>query len=179
MLEIETDIEEAYDAISDHCNEQIQENDTILTIGYSSTVLELFKDASRTCKFTAVVAEGSPGNSGKTMQRKLSKEGINTILIADTSVFSYMSKISKIIISTRAIMADGGLITDSGVELVILAADYHTVPVIVVSALYKLTPLYPFDNTTYNKFISPEAVLNNKGCESREKIDVIVGYLVG
>ncbi|CAI2372234.1 unnamed protein product [Moneuplotes crassus] len=174
LLEIQTDIEEAYGAISFHCREQFQDNDTVLTIGYSSTVLELFKDAKEKSDFTVVVAENSPENSGKTMQKRLSSLGIKTILLADTSIFSYMSKINKVIISTRAIMADGGLITDAGVELAVLAADYHTVPVIVVSALYKLTPLYPFDNTTYNKIVSPKTVLNSKECKFGEKVDVIV-----
>lgn len=176
LLEIESDIEEAYEAISGHCFEQIQDNDTILTIGYSSTVLELFKVASKDCKFTVVVAESSPSNSGKAMYSNLKKEGIQVLLISDSSVFAYMSKISKVIISTRAIMADGGLITDSGVELVVLAADYHSVPVIVVSPIYKLTPLYPFDNTTYNRFVSPELVLNSKEFKSREKVDIIVSF---
>jgi translation initiation factor eIF-2B subunit beta len=176
LLEIESDIEEAYEAISGHCFEQIQDNDTILTIGYSSTVLELFKDASKDSRFTIVVVENSPLNSGKVMHRMLKNANINAILISDSSVFAYMSKINKVIISTRAIMADGGLITDSGVELVVLAAEYHTVPVIVVSAIYKLTPLYPFDNTTFNTFVSPELVLNSKEFRSRERVDVIVSF---
>lgn len=71
-------------------------------------------------------------------------------------------------------MANGGLITDSGVELVVLAADFHSVPVVVISALYKLTPLFPFDNTTYNKFLSPESVLNSTSFTGREKVNVIV-----
>jgi len=120
------------------------------------------------------VTENSPSESGEIMYKKLIAAKINTILISDSSVFSYMSKISKVIISTRAIMANGGLITDSGVELVVLAADYHTVPVIVISALYKLTPLFAFDNTTYNKFLSPELVLDTKNFKYKEKVDVIV-----
>lgn len=171
---IGNEIEEAYHSISDHCYEQVQPNDSILTIGYSSTALEFFKEARKHCEFTVIVAENSPTNSGETMYRKLLKEKVNTVLISDSSVFAYMSRINKVIISTRAIMADGGLITDSGVELVVLAADYHTVPVVVISALYKLTPLYPFDNTTYNKLISPELVLNSKEFSGREKVNVIV-----
>lgn len=174
LLEIESDIEEAYEAISSHCSEQIQDNDTILTIGFSSSVLELFTLAPKDYKVTVVVVENSPSNSGEAMYTNLKKKGIQVLLISDSSVFAYMSKISKVIISTRAIMADGGLITDSGVELVVLAADYHSVPVIVVSAIYKLTPLYPFDNTTYNRYISPELVLNSKDFKSREKVDIIV-----
>uniref|UniRef100_A0A7S3JM12 Translation initiation factor eIF2B subunit beta n=1 Tax=Euplotes harpa TaxID=151035 RepID=A0A7S3JM12_9SPIT len=174
LLIIQNEIEEAYQSITDHCSEQIQANDTILTIGYSNILFEFFKEASKMYDFSVIVTENSPGNTGTVMARKLKREGIKCILISDTSVFAYMSKISKVIISTRAIMADGGLIADSGVELVVLAADFHSVPVIVVSTLYKLTPLYPFDNTSYNKYISPELVLNSKLIKNKEKVDIIV-----
>lgn len=90
---IENEIEEAYSAISDHCVEQIQANDTILTIGYSSTVLEFLKEAANQYSFTVIVVENSPHNSGATMAKKLTKQGINTILISDNSAFAYMSKV--------------------------------------------------------------------------------------
>ena len=44
---IGNEIEEAYHSISDHCYEQVQPNDSILTIGYSSTALEFFKEARK------------------------------------------------------------------------------------------------------------------------------------
>ena len=140
-------------------------------------MLEFFIEARKSYEFSVIVVENSPQNSGEFMSKQLSKHGINTTLISDISAFAYMSKVSKIITSTRAIMANGGLITDSGVEMVILAADFHTVPVIVVSTLYKLTPLYPYDNTTYNTMISPELIFNSKNYEFAEKVDVTVSFL--
>lgn len=173
---IENEIDEAYQSIAEYCHEQIQNNDVVMTIGYSHTVFEFFKEAAQNYEFNVVVVENSPKNSGQAMSKALAREGINTTLISDSSVFAYMSKIGKIIISTRAIMADGGLITDSGVELVVLAASSHSVPVIVISALYKLTPKYPFDSTTYNTLISPELVFDSKKSENADKIDSIVSF---
>ena len=174
LLFIESEIEEAYQSIAEHCYEQIQNNDSIMTIGYSRTVLEFFIEASKNYEFSVLVVENSPKNTGEAMSKALAKHGINTTLISDSSVFAYLSKIGKIIISTRAIMADGGLMTDLGVELVVQAAHFHNVPVIVISTLYKLTPLYPFDNTTYNTLISSDTTVGNKMHEFKQNLDVVV-----
>lgn len=76
-------------------------------------------------------------------------------LASDSSVFALMSKISKVIISTHGIMANGGLIAESGAYQICLAAKEYNIPVIVVSAMYKLTPLHPFDPMKLNELLSP------------------------
>lgn len=68
-------------------------------------------------------------------------------------------------------MANGGLIAQSGTHMIALAAKYYNVPFVVCTGLlllllfikyiglYKLSPLYPFDQDTYNDVKSPAAVL--------------------
>lgn len=41
------------------------------------------------------------------------------------------------------VLANGGLIAVAGSQLLATCAVYHTVPVIVVSGIYKLSPLFP------------------------------------
>lgn len=79
------------------------------------------------------------------MAKELSKLGISTTLIPDACVYTIMSRVYKVIIATHGLMANGGLITASGVLGVCEAAQAHKVPVIVVCGLYKLSPLFPFD----------------------------------
>jgi translation initiation factor eIF-2B subunit beta len=44
-----------------------------------------------------------------------------------------------------AVMANGGLLAESGAHNIAMAAKHHSVPVVVVAGLYKLSPLYAFD----------------------------------
>ena len=92
-----------------------------------------------------IVCETAPSFVGHTTAENLVKEGINTTLVPDAAVFALMSRVDKVIFSAHAIMANGGLVTHSGAHMIALAAAAHAVPVIVVGAMYKLTPLYPFD----------------------------------
>jgi translation initiation factor eIF-2B subunit beta len=56
-------------------------------------------------------------------------------------------------------MANGGLIAPSGIHLVALAAKLHSVSLVVCTGLYKLCPLYPHDQDTFNDLRSPSAIL--------------------
>eukprot|EP00349_Pseudokeronopsis_sp_Brazil_P007091 CAMPEP_0202967086 /NCGR_PEP_ID=MMETSP1396-20130829/11832_1 /ASSEMBLY_ACC=CAM_ASM_000872 /TAXON_ID= /ORGANISM="Pseudokeronopsis sp., Strain Brazil" /LENGTH=102 /DNA_ID=CAMNT_0049691753 /DNA_START=751 /DNA_END=1055 /DNA_ORIENTATION=- len=60
-------------------------------------------------------------------------------------------------------MANGGMVTHSGAYMIALAALSPSVPVIVLGAVYKLTPVYPFDYLTYNELGSPQQILADEG----------------
>lgn len=47
---------------------------------------------------------------------------MNVNLITDASVYAIMSRVDKVVISTHAIMANGGLIAKSGAYMIALAA---------------------------------------------------------
>mmetsp|Transcript_11786 Transcript_11786/g.19898 ORF Transcript_11786/g.19898 Transcript_11786/m.19898 type:complete len:103 (-) Transcript_11786:108-416(-) len=85
-----------------------------------------------------------------------------------------MSRVDKVIISVNAILADGGLIADSGAYQLALAAKEHSVPVIVVSPIYKLTPSYPFDPMKLNELRPPSMILNFEEGDCPENIEAIV-----
>jgi translation initiation factor eIF-2B subunit beta len=84
-----------------------------------------------------------------------------------------MSKVDKMIIGCHAIMADGGFIATSGVGIAIQAANMFSVPVIVIAPWYKLTPLHPFDYTTFNELYSPDQIFKPRKDEDPNTIDVI------
>lgn len=56
-------------------------------------------------------------------------------------------------------MANGGLIAPTGTYLLAQAAKYHSVPFVVCTGLYKLSPLYAHDQDTFNELRSPSEIL--------------------
>lgn len=85
-----------------------------------------------------------------------------------------MSRVDKVIISANAIMANGGLIASAGAFQICLAAREHSIPVIVVSAMYKLTPLYPFDPMKLNELLAPSTILQPEEGDCLDNIEAIV-----
>ena len=85
-----------------------------------------------------------------------------------------MGRVDKVVISTHAIMANGGLIADSGALNIALAAQEHSVPVIVLSAWYKLTPMYPFNPMQINELLAPQSILTFEDGDCPNNIEVIV-----
>jgi translation initiation factor eIF-2B subunit beta len=85
-----------------------------------------------------------------------------------------MSRVDKVIISTVAILANGGLIASSGAYQIALAAKEHSVPVIVVSAVYKLTPNFPFDPMKLNEMQSGNLIMNCEDEDVSENIEAVV-----
>lgn len=74
-----------------------------------------------------------------------------------------MPKINKVIIGTRAIMANGGLISYNGIYNVCVSAQFFHIPVIVIGGTFKLTPMFPFDHETFNELLSPDLLNKRKG----------------
>lgn len=57
------------------------------------------------------------------------KYRIPVTLMEDTGVFSVMSRVSKVIIGSHTILANGGLKAIAGCHPILLAAKYYNVPV--------------------------------------------------
>ena len=113
-----------------------------------------------------IIAESAPNLGGINQARNLAKYGIKTTVISDASVYSIMSRVNKVIIGTHSIMANGGLISFSGIYNICIAAQAFSIPVIFVAGTYKLTPYFPFDHQTFNELYSPNTIFNkNFSCD--------------
>lgn len=146
-------------SIADQAIEHVHANEIIMTFGRSKTVEEFLKAAARKRKFEVIVAESSPSNSGQEMATALSALGISTTLITDAAIFAMMARVNKVIVGTHAVMANGGLIAQTGIHMLALAARHHSVPFVVCAGLYKLCPLYAHDQDTFNELRPPSEVL--------------------
>jgi len=160
-------------SIADQAIEHIHANEVIMTYGGSKTVEEFLKSAGKKRKFEVIVAECAPSRRGHTLSISLSKHGIETTLIPDSAVFAMMARVNKVIVGTHAVMANGGLIAPVGTHMVAAAAKYHSVPFVVCTGLYKLTPLYPCEQEAFNDIGSPSEILNYDEADTLENVRVV------
>ena len=120
----------------------------------------MFSSLSR--KFKVIVAESAPSLSGITQAQRLLEKGIETKVISDSALFAIMPMINKVIIGTRAIIANGGLISYNGAYNLCLCAKTFSIPVVVVGGTFKLTPSYPFGHESINEYLSPDVLCSNE-----------------
>ena len=165
IQEILEELKQADDQIAGYALEYIHSNEIVLAYSSSTTVKKFLLKAAAKRKFTVIHAEAYPNNHdathasiiGNTMgdsnddtgtkdfEKTLTAAGITVIVIPDSAVFALMSRVNKVILSTHIVLANGGLIAAAGSRAIAKAAKLHSTPVVVLSGIYKLSPVYPFD----------------------------------
>lgn len=123
-------------------------SEIILTLGHSESVEAFLKAAGRKRKITVVVAETAPSYSGRTLALSLSAAGIPTLLVPDSAVYSLMSRVSKVILGTHIVHADGSLVAVTGSLPMAKAAKAHNVPVVVVTGMFKVSNDFTYAGET-------------------------------
>lgn len=117
--------------------------------------------------------KGGTNSSGPDrFNKSLTTAGITVILVPDSAIFSLMPRITKIILSTHAVLANGSLIAASGVLLITQAARAHKVPVMVLTGVYKLSPIYPFNVDAFIEYGDAGKIIPYEEGELLEKVDV-------
>ena len=165
IQEILEELTQADDQIAGYALEHIHSNEVILTHTSSVTVQKFLLKAATKRKFTVIHAEAYPNNHEEThaaavgnirgdsdedsgaekFQKALTAAGITVILIPDSAVFALMSRVNKVILGTHVVLANGGLVAAAGAKAIAKAAKLHSTPVVALSGVYKLSPVYPFD----------------------------------
>ncbi|CAL0320093.1 unnamed protein product [Lupinus luteus] len=160
--ELIQDIATCYDQIAEQAVEHIHQNEVILTLGSSKTVLEFLcaaKEKKRS--FKVIVAEGAPRYQGHLLAKELAARGLQTTLITDSAIFAMISRVNMVIVGAHAVMANGGVIAPVGLNMVALAAQRHAVPFVVLAGSHKLCPLYPHNpEVLLNELRSPSELLD-------------------
>ncbi|XP_038621869.1 translation initiation factor eIF-2B subunit beta [Tachyglossus aculeatus] len=159
ISELLVELEGTTENIAAQALEHIHSNEVIMTIGYSRTVEAFLKEAARKRKFHVIVAECAPFCQGHEMAVNLAKENIETTVMTDAAIFAVMSRVNKVIIGTKTILANGGLRAVTGTHTLALAAKHHSTPLIVCAPMFKLSPQFPNEEDSFHKFVSPEEVL--------------------
>jgi translation initiation factor eIF-2B subunit beta len=60
--------------------------------------------------------------------------------------------------------------------MVATAAKHHSTPVVVCTGLYKLSPLYPYDEDSFNDLVSPDPVMSFDEGELIDKVTILNPY---
>ena len=84
-----------------------------------------------------------------------------------------MSRINKVILAPHTVLANGSLIAAAGASTIAHAARTHRVPVVVLSGVYKLSPVYPFDTDELIEYGDPGKVVPFQEGEFMDKVDVV------
>ncbi|XP_022992716.1 translation initiation factor eIF-2B subunit beta-like [Cucurbita maxima] len=160
--ELIQDIATCHEQIAEQAVEHIHQNEVILTLGSSRTVLEFLcaaKEKKRS--FRVFVAEGAPRYQGHLLAKELVTRGLQTTLITDSAVFAMISRVNMVIVGAHAVMANGGVMAPVGLNMVALAAKRHAVPFVVLAGSHKLCPLYPHNpEVLLNELRSPSELLD-------------------
>ncbi|KAH0544719.1 hypothetical protein FGG08_001224 [Glutinoglossum americanum] len=166
--EIIDELDQVDTQIASYALDHIHANEIILTHSSSLTVQKFLLRAASKRHFTVIHAESYPNDheathatitgstrrrpsedetqlSAETFQKTLTAAGATVILIPDSAIYALMSRVNKVILGTHAVLANGGLVASAGARTIANAAREHSTPVMVVSGVYKLSPVYPFD----------------------------------
>lgn len=150
----------------------IHDNEVLLTPTPTlKTVMQFLKRARQKRNFKVLVTECFPNNSAiaHNFAKELAEAKIETTIIPDTATYAVMSGVSKVIVGTRCVFANGGSVTTAGVSNVLECAREHRTPVFAVTGLYKLSPCYPFDRESLIEFGNSGKVLKIQETELNEK----------
>ncbi|KAI4278131.1 MAG: hypothetical protein LQ337_001275 [Flavoplaca oasis] len=192
VQEIIEELNQADDQIAGYAVDHIHGSEFILTYTPTMTVQRFILKAAAKRKFTVVHTEpfskhhpprnlaGTPnispyddeGNSERFL-KALTIAGVTVIMVPFSAVFALMSRISKIILDAHIVLADGSLVAPSGAKAITQAASMHRTPVIVLSGVYKLSPVYPSDVGMLVDFGDPSSIVGSDQGSFPEKIDVM------
>jgi translation initiation factor eIF-2B subunit beta len=161
--------------ICELAQDHIHAGECILTIGLGG---ELFlKAAARKRKFQVIVAENAPSLDGHKLVAVLSKAcpNITVTLIPDSAIYAIMCRVNKVLLSSLAVVADGGAICNSGCSMVATAAKEFNIPVVCLSASYMLTPLFAHtQDQLLSQLKSPAEICEYNTEMNMDKVEVII-----
>jgi len=183
MKEIMLDLEDTYKNIDNQATSHIHAGEVILVYGRSKTVQSFLKAAAKKRQFQVIVCESAPHFAGHIMAKSLADSGIDTTVIYDSATFATMARVNKVLMPAHAVLANGGLIAPSGSHMVALAAAQNSVPVVSITGMFKLCPLFPHEGQdTLQDLVSPSSVvdrieLNNEVMDQVEFINPVHDYI--
>ncbi|KAF2018186.1 translation initiation factor eIF-2B subunit beta [Aaosphaeria arxii CBS 175.79] len=190
IRELQDELEQSDDLIAANALDHIHSNEIILTHTASTSVQKFLLAAARKRKFTVVHAETFPHDhtathgillTGKKRENSTVDEadwkpliaaGIEVYVIPDSHVYAIMSRVNKVILATHTVLANGGLVAAAGAHMIAKAAKNHQVPVVVVSGVYKLSPVYPFDLDELIEYGDASSVVPYEDGDFVDKVDV-------
>lgn len=179
IQEIVDELNQADDQMAGYALDYIHSNETILTHTPSTTLQKFLVKAAAKRKFTVIYAETSSDQhphqvssasmirstsesdyeaSSEQFQKALTAASVTVVVVPFSAIFALMSRVDKVLLGTHAVVADGGLVAAAGAKAITKAAKMHRTPVVVLSGIYNLSPVYPFDTHALIEYGDPSQI---------------------
>ncbi|KAJ3191065.1 proteasome core particle subunit beta 2 [Irineochytrium annulatum] len=173
IREMVDEIETASTNLASQASDYIHTNEIIMTIGKSVAVERFLIHASASRKFQVIIAETTPSYQGQEMALTLAQNKIDVTVITDAAIYAMMSRVNKLILGTHAVLGNGGLVAVSGSQVAAVAAKHHSVPVVVLTEVYKVSVEYPFDTTAFNLLLSPDEIHSYEDGDVMSAVEIL------
>lgn len=157
IAELRGELESSISSICGQAREHVHGDELILTYG-ASAITERFLRAAAPRKYKLILAEGPDPTESHAMANRLSAAGVPVTVISAASIYAVMSRVNKVVISVKAALGGGAVLSEAGLFSVTLAARHYRVPVLALVPLYKLCPIH--DLTPFNSSGSPHTALS-------------------
>lgn len=143
--ELKDEILSVDEQISSYAEVQIHPGSYVLVYKPNATVEKFLLAAAKRRKFTVLIAgteipKAADQAPHAAWRKQLSKFGVTSIVIAGSGVMAYMPKVNTVVLNSKAITANGAVISDGGAAVAARAAREYNKTVIVLGAVYKLCP---------------------------------------
>lgn len=192
IQEILDELDQADDQIAGYALDHIHSNEIILTHSSSTTVQRFLLKAAAKRKLTVVYAETYPndheashatvigrGKGGsdddfgnESFTKTLTAAGVTVILIPDSAVFALMSRANKVLLGAHAVLADGSLVAAAGAQAIAKAARTQGTHVVVLSAVYQVSPVRPSDPDTFMENGDPSQIVSHEDGDFVDKVEI-------
>ena len=170
-------INEAKVKIGEIGSKRIRNDDTILTHGFSTTVLAVLKRVVAEGKRVHVfVTEARPKLEGREMAWKINDLGLPVTLIVDPAIRVFINEIDHVLIGAEAIAVNGAVISKVGTAIIATLAHEARVRTLVAAGTYKLSPetvvgeLVEIEEGDRTEIVDPKLLVGMKNVRVRNPL---------
>jgi len=162
--------DEALKIIGELGSRRIENGDIIMTHCHSTAATSVITTAYKKGKVSVVyVKETRPAFQGLITAKTLAEEGLEVIIIPDSSVRYFMKKVDKVVVGADTVAANGAVVNKIGTSLVALAAKEARVRFYVATETFKFSPytllgeLVPIEVRDPREIVDEEWLKENRG----------------
>jgi ribose 1,5-bisphosphate isomerase len=139
--DILNDFSDARQTLIEVGSKRVLPNSLIMTHCHSSAVASVLKESKKQgIDFQVICTESRPVFQGRITAKELIELGIETTMIVDSAIRSFINEVDLVLVGADAITSEGNVINKIGTSQVALAANEARVPFYVVTELLKFDP---------------------------------------
>lgn len=155
-----TEIQHSVEQIGEIGARRLRAGDTVLSYGYSTSVLSIVGKAQEQGKnLKVVVSECRPEFEGRLMAKEFLKLNVPTTMIIDSAASYFMKDVDRVLIGADAVTANGAVINKIGTSTLAAIAHYSRVNVFVAASIHKFSPETLFGELVEIEELDPSLVI--------------------